>query len=94
MDLEHPDALITFHPQQVTVVRDDRFGTRVDGAFDDTIVVWIAGHYIKSDLRHEPHSAFADVFLLPRKRIPSGTTVLHGLLARGRPGPVRFPDGR
>ena len=69
VDLEHPDALITFHPQQVTVVRDDRFGTRVDGAFDDTIVVWIAGHYIKSDLRHDPHSAFADVFLLPRKAL-------------------------
>ncbi len=54
MHFHHPDPLVAFHPQQITIVRDDSFGTRVEGAFDDTIVVGIAGHDIKLDLRHHP----------------------------------------
>jgi hypothetical protein len=65
--LHHADALIFLHPSQVFIVCDDRLGTRVDRAFDDTVIVRIAGDDFEFDLRHAPHRAFADVFFLQGK---------------------------
>ena len=59
----------------------------MDGTFDDTIVVLIAGHYIKSDLRHDPHSAFADYsFSLARRfgeclNFVSSTSTISSMIA-------------
>ena len=57
VNLEHPDPVVLLHPQQIAVVRDDRLGTRVDGAFDDFVVLGIGLHDIKLDFRHAPHRA-------------------------------------